>query len=92
MYRCVFLWCSFSFFFYDISYFHDMDQFQMGRYVDKKLDKAEDLLRKKERKAKRWFNRISGDEEEFVFEEIHVFLASYLIGLVLGLSFGIVAR
>lgn len=79
-------------FFFFLMTSHDVDQFQMGRYVDKKLDKAEDLLRKKERKAKRWFNRISGDEEEFVFEEIHVFLASYLIGLALGLSFGIVAR
>lgn len=69
-----------------------MDQFQMERYVDKKLDKAEDLLRKKERKAKRWFNRLSRDEDDFVFEEIHVFLASYLIGLALGISFGIVAR
>ncbi|CAH1737935.1 unnamed protein product [Aphis gossypii] len=56
---------------------------KVGRYVDKKLDKAEDLLRKKERKAKRWFNRISGDEDEFVFEEIHVFLASYLLALFL---------
>ncbi|NP_001156244.1 FUN14 domain-containing protein 1-like [Acyrthosiphon pisum] len=65
---------------------------KVGRFVDKKLDKAEDLLRKKERKAKRWFNRISGDEDEFVFEEIHVFLASYLIGLFLGISCGIVAR
>ncbi|XP_060866648.1 FUN14 domain-containing protein 1 isoform X1 [Metopolophium dirhodum] len=65
---------------------------KMGRFVDKKLDKAEDLLRKKERKAKRWFNRISGDEDEFVFEEIHVFLASYIIGLVLGISCGIAAR
>lgn len=64
----------------------------MGRYVDKKLDKAEDLLRTKERKAKRWFNRLAGDEDEFVFEEIHVFFASYLIGLALGISFGIVSR
>lgn len=64
----------------------------MERYVDKKLDKAEDLLRKKERKAKRWFNRLSHDEDEFVFEEIHVFLASYLIGLTLGMTFGIIVR
>ncbi len=64
----------------------------MGRFVDKKLDKAEDLLRKKERKAKRWFHRISGDEDEFVFEEIHVFLASYLVGLFLGISCGIATR
>lgn len=69
-----------------------MNQFQMGRYVDKKLDKAEDLLRKKERKAKRWFNRLSGDEDEFIFEEIHIFLASYLLGLVLGISCGIASR
>lgn len=69
-----------------------MDQSQMERYVDKKLDKAENLLRKKERKAKRWFNRLSGDEDDIVFEEIHVFLASYLIGIALGMSFGIIVR
>lgn len=69
-----------------------MHQFQMERYVDKKLDKAENLLRKKERKAKRWFNRLSGDEDEFVFQEIHVFLASYLVGVAVGISFGIVAH
>lgn len=69
-----------------------MHQFQMERYVDKKLDKAENLLRKKERKAKRWFNRLSGDEDEFIFQEIHVFLASYLVGVAVGITFGIVAR
>lgn len=69
-----------------------MDQFQVERYVDKKLDKAENLLRNKERKAKRWFNRLTRDEDEFVFEEIHVFLASYLIGITLGISFGIISR
>lgn len=69
-----------------------MDQFQMERYVDKKLDKAEELLRKKERKAKRWFNRLSGDEDEFVFQEIHVFLASYLIGIAIGITSGIVSH
>lgn len=63
----------------------------MERYVDKKLDKAEDLLRKKERKAQRWFNRICGDEDDFVFEEIHIFLTSYLIGFTLGISFGVIA-
>lgn len=65
---------------------------KVGRYVDKKLDKAEDFIAQKERKAKRWFNRLSGDEDEFIFTEIHVFLASYLIGIAFGISCGIVAR
>lgn len=69
-----------------------MDKFQVGRYVDKKLDKAEDFLTKKERKTKRWFNRLSGDEDEFTFEEIHVFLASYVVGIALGMSCGIIVR
>lgn len=69
-----------------------MDRFQVGRYVDKKLDKAEDFMAQKERKAKRWFNRLSGDEDEFVFNETHVFLMSYLIGIAFGISCGIVAR
>lgn len=69
-----------------------MNRLQVGRYVDKKLDKAEDFIEKKERKAKRWFNKLNGNEDEFVFEEIHVFLASYVIGLALGISCGIVVR
>lgn len=59
--------------------------------MDKKIDKAESLLKKKERKAKKWFYKAT-DEECFIVEEIHVFMASFLAGLALGMTCGIVLR
>ena len=59
--------------------------------MDKKLDKAETLLKKKERKVKKWFYKTT-DEDCFIFEEIHVFMASFLAGLALGLTTGSVLR
>ncbi|CAH0753321.1 unnamed protein product [Bemisia tabaci] len=66
---------------------------KVERLVDRKLDKAEELLKKKERKAKKWFYRTVLDEEEpFMFDEIHVFLASFMAGFALGMAFGLVLR
>uniref|UniRef100_A0A8D8UPU4 FUN14 domain-containing protein 1B n=1 Tax=Cacopsylla melanoneura TaxID=428564 RepID=A0A8D8UPU4_9HEMI len=65
---------------------------KVERYVDKKMDKAETLLKKKERKAKRWFYRNMCDEEPIIFEEFHVFLASFVAGLAFGMALGMVVR
>ncbi|XKL66664.1 hypothetical protein PGB90_010084 [Kerria lacca] len=64
---------------------------KVEKFVDKKLDKAETLLKKKERKVKRWFCKAT-DEECFIFEEIHVFLASFLAGIAFGMTCGIIMR
>ncbi|XP_065223212.1 FUN14 domain-containing protein 2 isoform X1 [Planococcus citri] len=64
---------------------------KVERFVDKKLDKAETVLKKKERKAKQWFCRAT-DDECFIFEEIHVFLASFLAGVAFGMTCGIILR
>ncbi|KAK9505072.1 hypothetical protein O3M35_009216 [Rhynocoris fuscipes] len=62
---------------------------KVERFVDRKLDKVENLLKKKERKAKTWYHKkILGDEDYFLFQEIHVFMASFMAGLAFGVTFG----
>lgn len=65
---------------------------KVERFVDRKLDKAETLLKKKERKARRWYHRVVYDEEPFIFQEIHVFMASFIAGMAFGIVFGGVTR
>lgn len=60
---------------------------KVERYVDRKLDKAEAIYKKKEQKAKKWFNKLTNDEDDIVFQEIHVFMASFLAGLAMGMMF-----
>ncbi|KAJ0182555.1 hypothetical protein K1T71_001924 [Dendrolimus kikuchii] len=60
---------------------------KVERFVDRKLDKAEDLLKKKEKKAKRWYNNFTGDDE-YRATETHVFLASFVAGMAVGLLCG----
>ncbi|KAG7310710.1 hypothetical protein JYU34_003515 [Plutella xylostella] len=60
---------------------------KVERFVDRKLDKAEDLLKKKEVKAKRWYNNFTGDDH-YRATETHVFLASFVAGMALGLMCG----
>lgn len=62
--------------------------FQVEKYVDRKLDKAETLLKKKERKAKMWFNKMTNNDDDIIFHEIHVFMASFLAGITMGIIFG----
>lgn len=59
----------------------------MERFVDRKLDKAEELLKKKEKKAKHWYNNFIGDEQ-YRATESHVFLASFAAGMAVGLLCG----
>ncbi|CAK1601988.1 unnamed protein product [Parnassius mnemosyne] len=60
---------------------------KVGRFVDRKIDKAEDLIKKKEKKAKRWFNNFTGDDH-YKATETHVFLASFVAGMAVGLICG----
>lgn len=55
--------------------------------MDRKLDKAEDLLKKKEVKAKSWYYNITGDNT-YRATETHVFLASFVVGMAIGLLSG----
>lgn len=59
--------------------------FQMERYVDKKLDKAGQLLKNGESRTKRWYQSICGDDT-FRPKEIHFFLGSFAAGVALGVA------
>jgi len=59
--------------------------------VDKKLDKAESVMKKKERKIKNWYCR-RADSECFIFEEIHVFIVTFLAGMAIGMTCGFILR
>lgn len=61
--------------------------FKVERFVDRKLDKAEELLKKKEYKAKRWYGNFIADEH-YRATETHVFLASFVAGMAVGLICG----
>ncbi|CAD0194771.1 unnamed protein product [Chrysodeixis includens] len=60
---------------------------KVERFVDRKLDKAEDLLKKKEVKAKKWVHNLKGDDH-YRATESHVFLASFAAGMAIGLLCG----
>lgn len=60
---------------------------QVERFVDRKLDKAETLIKKKEVKAKNWYHNLTGDEN-YRATETHVFLASFFAGMAVGLLCG----
>ncbi|KOC65496.1 FUN14 domain-containing protein 1 [Habropoda laboriosa] len=61
--------------------------FQVERYVDKKLDKAEQLLKNGESRTRRWYHSITGDTS-FQATELHFFFASFIAGLALGIATG----
>lgn len=64
-----------------------MSVLQVERFVDRKLDKAEDVLKKREVKAKRWYHNVTGDDQ-YHATETHVFLASFVAGMAVGLLCG----
>lgn len=56
--------------------------FQVERYVDKKLDKAEQLLKNGESRTRHWYHSVTG-EKTFKPTELHFFVASFIAGLAL---------
>jgi len=59
---------------------------QAERFVDRKLDRAEDLLKKKSQKAKKWYSRLIGDDTGPKFNDLHVFLTAFVGGAALGIA------
>ncbi|XP_076165088.1 uncharacterized protein LOC143145511 isoform X2 [Ptiloglossa arizonensis] len=60
---------------------------KVERYVDKKLDKAEQLLKNGESRTRRWYHSVTGDNT-FKLTEFHIFIASFVAGLSLGIATG----
>ncbi|KRT82370.1 hypothetical protein AMK59_3919 [Oryctes borbonicus] len=57
---------------------------KMERFVDRKLDETEDILKSRQAKAKRWYSSLTGDSSCKI-KEIHIFLASFLAGVAIGM-------
>ncbi|XP_006562106.1 FUN14 domain-containing protein 1 isoform X2 [Apis laboriosa] len=60
---------------------------KVERYVDKKLDKAEQLLKNGESRTRRWYHSITGDTS-FKPTEFHFFLSYFVGGFALGIVSG----
>ncbi|XP_031831031.1 uncharacterized protein LOC116426350 isoform X2 [Nomia melanderi] len=60
---------------------------KVERYVDKKLDKAEQLLKNGESRTRRWYHSVTGDTS-FKPKEFHFFITSFVTGLALGMATG----
>ncbi|XP_012222726.1 FUN14 domain-containing protein 2 isoform X2 [Linepithema humile] len=58
---------------------------KVERFVDKKLDKAERLLRQGETRTRRWYHAFIGDDS-FQPKEVHFFLVSFAAGVALGIA------
>lgn len=58
----------------------------MERFVDKKLDKAEDLLKKQQKKTKSWYDALRGKSAEM--KDFNIFIISFLGGVALGIATG----
>jgi FUN14 domain-containing protein 1 len=58
------------------------------RYVDRKLDKAEDALKRSERKAQRWYHTFINGEKPYQVNEIHIFLVAFAAGVAIGIASG----
>lgn len=50
------------------------------RYVDRKVDQAEGVLKKGQKKAKRWYNGGNG------VTEMHIFIISFVAGIAIGVG------
>ena len=59
---------------------------KVERYVDRKLDKAEQLLKQGEKRTRRWYHAFIGEDDIFEPKEIHFFLVSFVAGVALGIA------
>ena len=57
---------------------------QAERFVDRKIDQAEDALKKKQKKAKKWYSSLIGDETGPKINDLHVFLIAFAGGVAIG--------
>jgi FUN14 domain-containing protein 1 len=58
------------------------------RYVDRKLDKAEDVLKRKEHQARRWYHTFVSGDKPYQLKEIHIFLVAFAAGAAIGIASG----
>jgi FUN14 domain-containing protein 1 len=50
------------------------------------LNQAEDLLKKKQKNAKKWYSNFVGDQNGPKLNELHIFAISFVAGVALGIG------
>lgn len=59
---------------------------QAERFVDRKLDQAESALKKKQKKVKKWYSGLIGDESGPKINDLHIFIGAFIGGVALGIA------
>ncbi|KAJ8923730.1 hypothetical protein NQ315_010311 [Exocentrus adspersus] len=54
------------------------------RFVDRKINQAEDRFKKGQSKAKKWYSSFAG--EDCQLKEVHIFLVSFVAGVAIGIG------
>lgn len=67
-------------------YFLDFRTMQAERFVDRKLDQAESVLKRKQKKVKKWYSAFIGDENGARVNELHIFAIAFGAGVALGFA------
>lgn len=65
---------------------HIIIPFQAERYVDRKIDQAENVMKKGQKKAKKWYSGFIGDESGPKINNLHIFLMGFTGGVAIGLA------
>lgn len=60
--------------------------FQVERFVDRKVDKAERLLKQGQARTQRWYHMLTGSDDSFQATEFHFFLVSFAAGVAIGIA------
>lgn len=60
--------------------------FQADRFIDRKLNQAEDALKKQKKSAKKWYSNMIGDANGPKLNEFHIFVISFAAGVALGIG------
>uniref|UniRef100_A0A1B0GGW4 Uncharacterized protein n=1 Tax=Lutzomyia longipalpis TaxID=7200 RepID=A0A1B0GGW4_LUTLO len=50
------------------------------------VDKAEDLLKQQQKKTRKWYSALIGDENGCRLNDFHIFLGAFAAGIVLGVG------
>ncbi|XP_001649624.2 FUN14 domain-containing protein 1 isoform X1 [Aedes aegypti] len=56
------------------------------RFVDRKLNQAEDALKKKSKKAHKWYTNLIGDDTGCKINDLHIFVCAFVAGVALGIG------
>ncbi|XP_055917745.1 FUN14 domain-containing protein 1 isoform X1 [Eupeodes corollae] len=56
------------------------------RFVDRKLDRAEEIIKNKAKKGKKWYSNLIGDENGPKLNDLHIFLTAFVGGVAIGIA------